>query len=79
MLLGLGIPLTISPDDPGRFGYKDSTMDYYLAFLSSNWTLRHLKLIALHSINFAVCGENEKKKMHEKFNENWQKWVEKIN
>jgi adenosine deaminase len=57
LLLGLGIPLTINPDDPGRFGYEDSTVDYFISAVSFNWSLRHFKLIATHSINHAICSE----------------------
>lgn len=55
ILLGLGYPVSISPDDPGKFGYEDSTADYFAAALSYNWSLRHLKLVAYHSINYAIC------------------------
>jgi hypothetical protein len=54
LLLGLGVPVTINPDDPGKFGLEDSTMDYFVVFVSTNWNLRHLKLIGLHSINHAI-------------------------
>lgn len=57
LLLGLGIPLTINPDDPARFGLEDNTMDYFTIFINSNWSLKHLKLIAIYSINFAICSE----------------------
>jgi adenosine deaminase len=55
VLLGLGYAVTINPDDPGKFGVDDSTIDYFLAAISYNWTLRDLKLIAYHSINHAIC------------------------
>lgn len=57
LLLGLGVPITINPDDPGKFGLEDNTMDYFVTFISSNWSLKHLKLIGLHSINHAICSE----------------------
>ena len=57
LLLGLGIPVTINPDDPAKFGYEDNTMDYFVTLISSNWTLKHLKLIAIHSINHSICSE----------------------
>lgn len=56
LLLGLGIPVSINPDDPGKFGLEDTTMDYFVTFISSNWDLRHLKLVAIHSINHAICS-----------------------
>ncbi len=57
VLLGLGYPVTINPDDPGKFGLEDNTMDYFVSACSYNWTLKHLKLIGIHSINHSVCTE----------------------
>lgn len=74
-LLGLGHAVSLSPDDPGRFGCEDSTMDYFAAFVSYNWTLRHLKLVAIHSINHAVCTPIQKKQLLASFNKKWDSWV----
>lgn len=54
LLLGLGYAVSISADDPGKFGYEDTTVDYYATAVSFNWTLKHLKLIAIHSINHSL-------------------------
>lgn len=39
-----GIPVSISPDDPGLFGYKGVTIDWYLAAVENLLYLyiRHL-------------------------------------
>lgn len=71
ILLGLGVPVSINPDDPGTFGYEDSTVDYFCAGVSFNWTLKHLKLIAIHSINHAICSEGVKIKAHKVFEAHW--------
>ena len=75
-LLGLGIPVSISPDDPGKFGFEDSTADFFVAAVSYNWTLKHLKLVAIHSINHAICSEETKTQILESFEGKWNKWVE---
>jgi adenosine deaminase len=75
ILLGLGYPVSLSPDDPGKFGLDDTTVDYIVAALSYNWTLRHLKLIAIHSINHALCEEAAKAHLVRSFNQSWDKWV----
>ena len=75
LLLGLGYAVSISSDDPGKFGYQDTTVDYFAAVVSFNWTLRHLKLIAYHSINHAIVSEGEKIKILESFEEKWNRWV----
>lgn len=55
ILLGLGYPVSISPDDPGKFGYEDCTVDFFASAVSFNWTLKHFKLVAIHSINHSIC------------------------
>lgn len=37
VLLSLGVPVSISSDDPSKFGLEDTTMDFFVAFVSSNW------------------------------------------
>lgn len=75
ILLSLGYPVSISPDDPGKFGYEDTTLDYIVCALSYNWSLRHLKLIGYHSINHAICDEPMKSNLIKSFEISWDKWV----
>jgi hypothetical protein len=76
LLLSLGYPISISPDGPGKFGYEDSTADYFAAATAYNWTLRHLKLIAYHSINHAVCDESIKNRLIHQFDAAWNSWIQ---
>lgn len=71
ILLGLGFAVSINPDDPGKFGVEDTTVDYFISAISYNWTLRHLKLIAYHSINHAICSEAVKSKLIFSFEKKW--------
>ena len=75
ILLGLGIPVSINPDDPGKFGYEDSTVDYFCSGVSFNWTLKHFKLIAIHSINHSICSQGVKSRTRKAFMDRWSKWV----
>jgi adenosine deaminase len=75
ILLGLGYAVTINPDDPGKFGVEDSTVDYFLSAISYNWTLRHLKLVAYHSINHAICDEHTRASALRTFEANWERWI----
>ena len=34
VLMSLGYAVTINPDDPGKFGYEDSTVDYFSSLIS---------------------------------------------
>ena len=76
ILLGLGIPVSISSEASGLFGYEDTTVDYFCAAVAFNWTLKHFKLIALHSINHSLCSEGRKIVMLREFTEKWEKWIE---
>ena len=78
LLLGLGYAVSISPDDPGKFGYEDTTVDLYASAVSFNWSLRHFKLSAYHSINHAIVTEGEKIKILEDFNAKWDIWVKRM-
>ena len=75
MLMSLGYALTINPDDPGKFGYEDSTVDYFSSFISFKWSLKELKLLGIHSINHSICSEEEKQKLLASFNKRWDQWV----
>ena len=75
LLLGLGYAVSISSDDPGKFGYEDTTVDYFACAVSFNWSLRHLKLIAYHSINHAIVTEGKRLQILESFEANWNSWV----
>lgn len=57
ILMSLDVPISLSPDDPGKFGYENSTLDFFMSVLSYNWSLKDLKLLGIYSINHAVCDE----------------------
>ena len=76
ILLGLGYPVSISPDDPGKFGYEDCTVDFFASAVSFNWTLKHLKLVAVHSINHSICTSGQRLKLHKAFDQRWSQWIE---
>jgi len=53
--MGLGYAVTVNIGDAGKFGVEDSTADYFVASVSYDWTLKHFKLLAVNSINHALC------------------------
>jgi len=55
ILLGLGYALSLNPGDAIKFGAEDATADYFVSAISYSWTLKHFKLVAIHSINHAIC------------------------
>ena len=68
VLLGLGYNVSLNPGDSAKFGLEDSTGEFFVSLLAYNWTLKHLKLVAIHSINHSVCHENVQKEMVKSFN-----------
>lgn len=59
--MSLGVPISINPDDPGKFGYEDSTLDFFMSMIAFNWSLKDLKLIGIYSIKYAVVMRKKKK------------------
>lgn len=76
VLLGLGFPVTINADDPGKFRLDDATSDYFAAAVSYKWRLRHFKLIALHALNHSICPIGQKLILQEIFEKKWMEWIE---
>ena len=75
ILLGLGYAISVNMGDSGKFGAEDSTADFFVSAVCYDWTLKHLKLVALHSINHALCKERQRRSMLKRWNEQWNKWV----
>jgi adenosine deaminase len=75
ILLGLGYAVSINIGDSGKFGVEDATADFFVSSVSYDWTLKHLKLVALHSINHALCKDKQRRHILKKFNESWNQWV----
>jgi adenosine deaminase len=61
ILLGLGFPVTINSDLSGAMGLEDTTYDLFMAAISYNWSLKHFKLMLLHSINHSCTTEGRQK------------------
>ncbi len=59
-LFNLGVPVSLSSDDPGKLNNDDTTFDYWITVMSSEWGLKELKLVAIYSINHAICSEGQK-------------------
>ena len=75
ILLGLGYAVSINMGDSGKFGAEDSTFDFFVSSVSYDWTLKHLKLVVLHSLNHCLTKERHRRQMLRQFNEKWNDWV----
>jgi adenosine deaminase len=71
----MGIPISLSSDDPARFGYNSCTPDHYVAAHAFGFDLKDFKLLGIYSILYAACGDDLKKKMLTLFKEDWQKFM----
>lgn len=60
VLLGLQVPVSIGWDYGGLLGIENGSFDLAVMILSSNWSLRHIKLVFLHSLKFSSGSEGEK-------------------
>ena len=56
-------------------GLADGSTDLALMLLCSSWTLRHLKLLFLHSLQHAAATEGQKAAMRKSFAAKWDKWI----
>ncbi len=71
-----GIPIVIAGDDPGSFGYNELAVDYYQVFMAWGLNLADLKEIANNSIRYSTIPEEKKPSGYEKFNVEWQNFVD---
>ena len=72
-----GIPIVLSPDDPGTFGYDNFTVDWYQAFMAWGLDLGDLKQLALNSLNHSGMTDQEKKDAIEKrWTPMWNRYIE---
>jgi adenosine deaminase CECR1 len=70
-----GIPISISPDDPSRFGVHGATFDWFLTVVCFRFKLKDLKKVARGSIKHALCGEDLKTEMLAQFDAQWREFV----
>jgi adenosine deaminase CECR1 len=72
----MGLPISINPDDPARFGYNGSTPDFFVAAHAFGFDLKDFKLLGIYSILHAVCSEDLKGKLLKQFAEDWAKFMD---
>lgn len=74
-----GIQISISPDDPGVFGYIGVTPDYWASFLAWGLDLRALKKLVYNSIEYSTLEKKEKKHALKYLDSEWAKWITWLN
>ncbi|KYN30163.1 Adenosine deaminase CECR1 [Trachymyrmex cornetzi] len=80
-LFAKGSPVVVSSDDPGFWGAKGLTYDFYEAFMgimSANSDLRSLKQLAMNSLIYSSMDDQEKKKAMSRWQVKWDSFVSKL-
>mmetsp|Transcript_21164 Transcript_21164/g.25018 ORF Transcript_21164/g.25018 Transcript_21164/m.25018 type:complete len:572 (-) Transcript_21164:39-1754(-) len=70
-----GIPIVISSDDPGIFGYEGMTYDFWVATMAWRLDLRTLKVLAMNSLTYSTLSTDEQTYSFKIWEENWNKFV----
>ena len=71
-----GVPCTISPDDPGVFGYEGVTPDYWAIFLAWELDLRAMKKLLMNSITYSSLDEAEKQTAMQHWQQRWDTFID---
>ncbi|XP_050458354.1 adenosine deaminase 2-like [Cataglyphis hispanica] len=80
-LFALGSPVVISSDDPGLWGAKGLSYDFYEAFMglmSANSDLRSLKQLAMNSLIYSSMNSQEKNDALIRWQRKWDAFINKL-
>ena len=75
-LLQQGIQCSISPDDPGVFGYEGVTYDYWAIVLAWELDLRAMKKLVMNSITYSSLNDTEKQSAMQHWQQRWNDFIE---
>uniref|UniRef100_A0A7S2QBN3 Adenosine deaminase domain-containing protein n=1 Tax=Zooxanthella nutricula TaxID=1333877 RepID=A0A7S2QBN3_9DINO len=78
-LLRAGIPMTISPDDPGMWHYCDVSYDFAAVVGAWNLTLTELKALARNSLTFSTLRGKQREEAVQAWEADWERWIEAEN
>lgn len=71
----MGIPVSISSDDPCNFGYLGVTPDYWSVFLAWELDLQALKQLLRNSLLYSALSSADKEKALEAWEKDWQAYM----
>jgi adenosine deaminase CECR1 len=74
-LMQMGVPVSISSDDPGFWAYEGLTLDFVYAFVAWDLSLSEVKKLCLNSIKYSSIDEEEKVQQYEYFADRWRRWL----
>ncbi|ESO01160.1 hypothetical protein HELRODRAFT_134508, partial [Helobdella robusta] len=74
-----GVPIILSPDDPGTFGYDNFTTDWYQAYTGWGLNLGDLKQLAVNSLTYNGMTDEERKiAIEQKWRPSWEAFVNEV-
>jgi len=73
--LNYGVNITINSDDPGIFGYKEATLDFYASAVALEFNLKDFKLCCYNSIINSSLSEIRRNKLLSIWEKEWESWV----
>jgi adenosine deaminase CECR1 len=76
--INAGIPVVLSPDDPGVMRHTFSYA-YYEAFMAWDLDLRELKQLAMNSLLHSAMGPEEKQRALDAWRKRWAEFVRWLN
>lgn len=80
-LFAENFPLVVSNDDPGFWGARALSYDFYEAFIgmmSSHADLRALKQLAINSIVYSSLNETERRMVLDVWHRRWEDFISVI-
>lgn len=80
-MFALGSPVVVSSDDPGLWGVKGLSYDFYEAFMglmSANSDLRSLKQLAMNSLIYSSMNSQEKNNALIRWQDKWNIFINEL-
>ncbi|KAF2898263.1 hypothetical protein ILUMI_07904 [Ignelater luminosus] len=80
-LIAQGFPIVVCNDDPGFWGAKGLSYDWYMVYMgmaSKDAGLEFLKQLALNSLKYSSLPENEKNQAIRDWNVSWEKFIDDL-
>lgn len=73
--INAGLPVVLSPDDPGIMQHSLS-YDFYTAFMAWGLDLRTLKQLAINSLVYSAMSPDEKRRALSAFERRWEVFIQ---
>lgn len=75
-LMRSGVPITISPDDPGMWHYHDVSFDYVAVVKAWNLGLQEVKTLARNSLAYSTLRDQRREDALAAWEKAWDKWID---